>query len=599
MKIYQINNLVTIRYSESHDSKIIGPNAWFIVDDDLYNKYNDETIYYASENFSPTQFQSDVEKYGFSDILKLPIITFPNIPKNDWTHYDVPQGICNYNPKMEVVNLVNRNGIVNGLDDSHVFVECNFDDEIPSEITISPNVYVMMYELSGFFMYACGDCSHSNEVGNNSTRWWPGMYAYLPYEIHIAVLPSSSFVNGKFVSGGKYKSLMIRAMSYSGKTYISMSGEYPLPTSVINLTSSENPSDISIFDPDNPSGGGGDGENPNHNYTPNTENVGGGGSFDYSSDVNTFKLNKDIKLAGNSGFMKIYVPTDEQLQTIGERMRDENIFSTVATFFAGDISKAVIALNILPLDVPNDNTEHNLKIGWTNITASAPYATKQWIAFDCGTVEIPSFTKTEFDYSPNTQIQIYLPYIGVRDLDIDVVVGRKLNLLYVCDIVSGACIAILEDSETGRLYYQYTGNMAINIPITSRDFTDVFQSLIQTTTNLTVGTVAGGGIGGVIGGAVGGAVDLLNTKPQVSHSGNVNTNYGYMSSAVPYVEIKTPSLSIASDENQYKGFPTNQTVTLSDCKGFTKVEEIHVENISATGNEQNEIVNLLTEGVII
>ena len=594
MKIYQINNIVTIRYSQSHDSKIKGPNAWFIVDDELYNKYNDERIYQSSEWFEPTQFKSDVEKYGFSDILKLPIITFPNIPKNPWCDYDIPQDICNYNPKMEVVQENDSYGIVNGLGDSRVFLNCNFDGEIPSEINQSPDVYLMMSELSGFFMYACGD-AYSSQIGDNSTWWWPGTYARTPYEMHIAVLPSSSFVNGKFVSGGKYKSLTIIAGPH---TYMSMTGEYSLPSSVIELTSSENPSDISEFNPNNPSGGGGS-DSPTGNYTPNTENVGGGGSFDYSSDDNPFTLNKDTKLAGNSGFIKIYVPTDEQLQTIASRIRDETLFSTVATFFAGDVSKAVIALNILPLDVPSDNTDHNLMIGWTNITASAPYATKQWIAFDCGTVEIPSFTKTEFDYSPNTQIQIYLPYVGVRDLDIDVVVGRKLNLVYNCDIVSGACIAILEDNETHRVYYQYTGNMAINIPITSRDFTNIFQSLIQTTTNVTVGAIAGGGVGGVIGGAVGGAVDILNTKPQISHNGNVNTNYGYMSSAIPYVEIKTPSLSIASDENQYKGFPTNQTVTLSDCQGFTKVEEIHVENISATSNEQNEIVNLLTEGVII
>ena len=598
MKIYQINNIVTIKYSQSHDSRIKGPNAWFIVDDDLYNKYNDEIIYQSSQWFDATQFKSDVAKYGFSDILKLPIITVPNIPKYPLYGCDVPQDICNYNPKMEVVPIPNgKNVIVVGLDDSRAYVECDFDDGIPSEYTHFYDVYLMMSELSGFFKYICG-ISISNPVGTNDTQWWPGMYGYSPYEIHIAVLPTSSFVNGKFVSGGKFKSLTIRARPH---TYIGMSGESTIPGSVLNLTSSEQPSDISEFNPNNPSGGGGggDGENPNNNYTPNTENVGGSGSFDYSSDNNPFTLNKDIKLAGNSGFVKIYVPTDEQLQTIGSRMRDEDLFSTVATYFAGDISKAVIALNILPLDVPNDNTEHNLKIGWTNITASAPYATKQWIAFDCGTVEIPSFTKTEFDYSPNTQIQIYLPYVGVRDLDIDVVVGRKLNLIYNCDIVSGACIAVLEDNETHRVYYQYTGNMAINVPITSRDFTNVFQSLIQTTTNVTVGAITGGGIGGVIGGAVGGAVGLLNTKPQISHNGNVNTNYGYMSSAIPYVEIKTPSLSIASDENQYKGFPTNQTVTLSDCQGFTKVEEIHVENISATSNEQNEIVNLLTEGVII
>ena len=590
MKIYQINNLVTIRYSQSHDSKIIGPNAWFIVDDELYAK-SDEVLFSGSF-LKPDLFHEKLDQLGLSDVVKIPIITFPS---NKYDYFgnicEVPSDFCKYNPRMEVVEMGSHGDtaslLVTGLPHCRAWASCELRDDTNSRY------YVYFKALSGFFSYGCGTGGpYTINEGN-------GVYyeVYTPYQIHIPVLPSTAMENGKIV-GDKYKVLEISNESHGYSCTIKISHEYTMSSDMISDLSSDD-TDTSIFDPDNPSGGGGDGENPNHNYTPNTENVGGGGSFDYSSDNNPFTLNKDTKLAGNSGFIKIYVPTDEQLQTIGSRMRDENIFSTVATFFAGDISKAVIALNILPLDVPNDNTEHNLMIGWTNITASAPYATKQWIAFDCGTVEIPSFTKTEFDYSPNTQIQIYLPYVGVRDLDIDLVVGRKLNLVYNCDIVSGACIAILEDSETGRLYYQYTGNMAINIPITSRDFTNVFQSLIQTTTNVAVGAVAGGGIGGVIGGAVGGAVDLLNTKPQVSHSGNVNTNYGYMSSAVPYVEIKTPSLSIASDENQYKGFPTNQTVTLSDCHGFTKVEEIHVENISATSNEQNELVNLLTEGVLI
>lgn len=584
MKIYQINNIITIRYSQSHDSKIKGPNVWFIVDDELYAKDGDQTLY-RSDFLEPALFHKKLDQLGLSDVVKIPIITFPNIVDDD---YEIPASFCNYNPRMELVKglSIDDYQIVTGLPHCSVRASCNMSDDTYS------TAYVYFKALSGLFRYGCGNGgTYTIHEGN-------GVYYDVdaPYEMYIPVFPSSAVENGKIV-GNKYRILTICDTYARGGCYIKISYESELDSKTLADLSLVD--DISIFDPDNPSGGGGGGENPNNNYTPNTENVGGAGSFDYSSDVNTFKLNKDIKLAGNSGFMKIYVPTDAQLQEIGARMRDEDIFSTVATFFAGDVSKAVIALNILPLDVPNDNTEHNLKIGWTNITASAPYATKQWIGFDCGTVEIPSFTKTEFDYSPNTQIQIYLPYVGVRDLDIDLVVGRKLNLVYNCDIVSGACIAILEDSETGRLYYQYTGNMAINIPITSRDFTDVFQSLIQTTTNVTVGAIAGGGIGGVVGGAVGGAVGLLNTKPQISHSGNVNTNYGYMSSAVPYVEIKTPSLSIASDENQYKGFPTNQTVTLSDCHGYTKVEEIHVENISATSNEQNEIVNLLTEGVII
>ena len=593
MKIYQINNIITIRYSESHDSKIKGPNVWFIVDDELYAKSDVSYQFYSGSFLEPKEFHEKLDEFGLSDVVKIPIITFPNekweVHNGDTLvfSYEIPADFCNYNPRMEVVELGEaRSLLVTGLPHCMAWAKCWLDDGTGTHSAVH------FKALSGFFSYSCG-IGYNMKADNDD-------YAYLPYEMSIPVLPSSAVENGKIV-GDKYKELYIEdyreGVNSLGFCAIYISEEKTMSSDMKSDLSSDD-TNTSIFDPESYKPDA-DVEDPNENYKENFENVGGGGSFDYSSDNNPFTLNKDTKIAGNSGFIKIYVPTDEQLKTIASRIRDKDLFSTVATFFAGDVSKAVIALNILPLDVPNDNTEHDLMIGWTNITATAPYATKQWIGFDCGTVEIPSFTKTEFDYSPNTQIQIYLPYVGVRDLDIDVVVGRKLNLVYNCDILSGACIAILEDNETHRVYYQFTGNMAINVPITSRDFTDVFQSLIQTTTNVAVGAIAGGGIGGVIGGAVGGAVSILSTKPPISHSGNANTNYGYMSSAVPYVEIKAPSLSIASDENKYKGFPTNQTVTLSDCHGFTKVEEIHVENISATGNEQNEIVNLLTEGVII
>ena len=39
-------------------------------------------------------------------------------------------------------------------------------------------------------------------------------------------------------------------------------------------------------------------------------------------------------------------------------------------------------------------------------------------------------------------------------------------------------------------------------------------------------------------------------------------------------------------------------MNLGDCNGYTEVEEIHLENISATENEISEIENLLKTGVI-
>ena len=48
------------------------------------------------------------------------------------------------------------------------------------------------------------------------------------------------------------------------------------------------------------------------------------------------------------------------------------------------------------------------------------------------------------------------------------------------------------------------------------------------------------------------------------------------------------------------GRPSNKTVRLSSCSGYTRVKDVHIEKISsATDDELNEIESLLKDGVII
>ena len=44
---------------------------------------------------------------------------------------------------------------------------------------------------------------------------------------------------------------------------------------------------------------------------------------------------------------------------------------------------------------------------------------------------------------------------------------------------------------------------------------------------------------------------------------------------------------------------SNITMNLSDCKGFTMVEYVHLHDIPATADEIKEIEALLKEGVIL
>lgn len=54
------------------------------------------------------------------------------------------------------------------------------------------------------------------------------------------------------------------------------------------------------------------------------------------------------------------------------------------------------------------------------------------------------------------------------------------------------------------------------------------------------------------------------------------------------------------NHNMNYNYQLHKTVKLSSCTGYTRVKEIHLENISsATDDELNEIESLLKDGVII
>ena len=78
----------------------------------------------------------------------------------------------------------------------------------------------------------------------------------------------------------------------------------------------------------------------------------------------------------------------------------------------------------------------------------------------------------------------------------------------------------------------------------------------------------------------------------------MSSTVGFMGIKKPFIILSRPIQSLAENYNTYRGFVSNIAMTLGDCTGYTEVEEIHLENISATENEISEIEDLLKSGVI-
>ena len=98
----------------------------------------------------------------------------------------------------------------------------------------------------------------------------------------------------------------------------------------------------------------------------------------------------------------------------------------------------------------------------------------------------------------------------------------------------------------------------------------------------------------------GAAAGVSNSHLNVAHSGSIGSNAGAMGGKIPYLIITRPKPYNADNYSNFYGYPSNKTVKLSSCLGYTKVKDIHLENISsATDDELNEIESLLKDGVII
>ena len=63
--------------------------------------------------------------------------------------------------------------------------------------------------------------------------------------------------------------------------------------------------------------------------------------------------------------------------------------------------------------------------------------------------------------------------------------------------------------------------------------------------------------------------------------------------------ITRPRQNVPADYGKIKGYPSNITTQLKNLNGYTVIDEIHLENMSATDDEIEEIETLLKQGVII
>lgn len=221
------------------------------------------------------------------------------------------------------------------------------------------------------------------------------------------------------------------------------------------------------------------------------------------------------------------------------------------------------------------------------------------------------------DYEPYTKVQIYLPFAGIQTLKASDVIGKNISLHCVVDFLSGDIVyhVKVNTGTSNSILYSFAGNAAVDLPITSTDYSGKVMSTIQTilgAASVVAGIAGAGSTGGASLAATGGLVasgasQVINGGIGIATNDGITTvkgavggTIGAMSPLQCYLIVTRPKMVKAEKYGEINGYPCMQSYILGDLKGYVKVAECNWGIQGATEEEVDEIKNLMsTEGAII
>lgn len=335
---------------------------------------------------------------------------------------------------------------------------------------------------------------------------------------------------------------------------------------------------------------------------------GGGGNFDDTSDTISLPSAPALNLSLNH-FISAYVPTITELNDLADYIwgnYDKTDSNKVLSKILANPQDAIVGLFMLPF-TPGSSTAIEVTIGSYGTSVNMSPLTAQFVDVDCGSLTIDEYWGNYLDYNPYTRITLFLPGVGEVQLDPDEVMGKTIAVLYRVDCLTGNFVCFV--SGDNKIFSQYQGNCALQVPVSSADYSRLNQAMLQAALGA-VGAVAGvATAGGAVAAAMEGAeaaaggastaLNVMNSKVNHSHSGTLSGSGFFMGSQKPYVIIHRARQSVPQDANEFYGYPSNVTAKLSDQYGFTSVKSIRLDGVPFTDAEVEELRGALKEGIIV
>ena len=250
------------------------------------------------------------------------------------------------------------------------------------------------------------------------------------------------------------------------------------------------------------------------------------------------------KVVTGYGSINVYSVNDSILNQFSKE-RFKSSTGEVSLAYDTDLGDYVNKLHKVFCDV-GDVTETTIKCGNYDTLIKADSINEPVVTVDFGNVTLPVNNSDSSDF--NATVKVFVPFKGFVAVDADFI-GKTLNLKYDVDLVTGdGCYKI-----------------SVGDVIISQDVVKVSSDVIyKTSKNINLATIGSSGF-----------------------------STDYLKGLKPFVVMKyyEPLQDRYNNDNSVK--------VLSDVTGFAKFKDITLPTIDCLNSEYNEIVSLLSKGVIL
>lgn len=337
-----------------------------------------------------------------------------------------------------------------------------------------------------------------------------------------------------------------------------------------------------------------------------------------------------IAFSQGGGLVTVYHPTPAQLYSFEQWLWVTYADATIDKIFNNPFDGVITLFELYctPTDVGNQNIKSGFLDSGINSAVISRYT-----QIDCGTIGIPEYYGNYLDYSPYSKAHVYLPFIGIVELNVDDIVGHAVNITYRIDEYNGACIAMItvakvtevngEQVEYSNTMYQFSGNCSVELPLAGGTQAAIKAGMMQadayqTAANISAGASLVGGVGSLLLGSIGGAIsgvgqaasnyaygqanalsNMLSGKSTVQKSGSFGASHGALGIKTPFIVVTRPKQIQVPNYNELYGYPAHKMVYVGDCTGFLRCREVHVVSATANDEEKSMIENLLKTGVYV